>query len=171
MQAHLCKEREVGKWERKGIVHNSTLSLGRVGDRVHHAEQSCDKLVFRYLTATCEDKVRGSKGWRSRMAGISWLNQHVLAASDFPPFLFLSVISSSRTPTQCPHTAPWLGALVSQQHFPARTCLASCALLSAGCLLSLSLVRSHMRWQMQRSLFAVHLGLQTNGDSSLLKLS
>lgn len=69
----------------------------------------CDKLVFRYLTASYETKVREGKGWRCRLAGISWLNQHVLAPPDFPPFLFLSVISSSHTPTQSPHTAPLAG--------------------------------------------------------------
>lgn len=69
----------------------------------------CDKLVFRCLTAGYEDKVRESKGWRCRVAGISWINQHVLAPSDCPPFLFLAVISSSCTPTQSPHTAHLAG--------------------------------------------------------------
>lgn len=85
----------------------------------------CDKLVLRYLTAGYEDKVRESKGWRCRVAGISWINQHVLAPSDCPPFLFLAVISFPPAhPHSLPTQPPWLGALVPQHHFSAHTCLA-----------------------------------------------
>lgn len=66
----------------------------------------------------------------------------------------LSFSSLSFLPPTHPHSLPtrppWLGALVPQHHFPAHTCLAQQALLSAGCLQSLSLVGSHMHRQMQR---------------------
>lgn len=73
---------------------------------MYHADQPC--VVTNWYLDICLSGMRREKeGWKYRMAQVSWLKQHAFAPSDFPPFLVLAHISSSHTPTQSPHTAPF----------------------------------------------------------------
>lgn len=82
-------------------------------------------------------------------------------------FLVLSPFLPPTPHHRHPHGPHWQRGFTSLQDVFG---LALCSAAQGACE-TLLFVGSHMHWQMQRSPFAVHLGSQTNWNSTLRKLS